>query len=1331
MKLLYLLFLVLLFKIDLNYAQIASVPFDRVLNNNGDDEDLGKGGLSGNLWEENGSLIVNYYIYLGAGGYYVEPLYYSLDQAKINFYTGGTIIFSRFEIKYDNGSWKVIIDNKAKTETGLLTPPFTTIGQHTIYIKFWDEIGDKREVEINTIVVPAITNRFHDNYGNTIDLWAGGLDPLNRPLLFVEGFDPANKNYQELYFSLSKNLIPDLLNLDADVFILNFAEGGADMLENASVVTSAIQFLNHIKSGLQKQIVLGLSMGGVVSRYALTKAETDGLNLDVSHFISVDSPQHGALIDSDLMDAIYADDPENIELKSMAAKQLLRYNPFAKNDEHFEFYNLLSHMQNFGYPSYIENISVSFSPNTPNPNSGEWLTIKKDLITDQHFYIQSSDPWHDAGSYLPLSTTMQFGSKIGGLIDWEFVRYKDPTFIQYNSAHDIVNGASQFDVNISSSIHSYHDNFPEDVIQPIVDILHLSPTSLVEVTFSNITVDDRNAGGPLKLTKSDGSILNITSGEKESVLANENHKVETIELFRENFQESGLNFKHHHWNSNKNEYLAYHWFPGFENNNTQKSYFFETANILMKNSMNTLDGVEIRDPWFKNAAGVQPDDFVAMSEISASGSHSVFTGQGYSDPSKPFYSVKAAQTQTVPFHGENIDWYFQGWSGTDVGFENANAAETGIVFNDDYATATANYKGHLVHAQANAYSKNQRRLLTDGNTWVLVYPDGGDIWCTYSFDGGVTWTKEVRLNYTRGNAINPSISNLFAFSGNNNDRKRFAVIWEEKNGTGNEEIHIQTFQMAMGEFEQPCYGWSVYCDEDRDVSHRVISYASDYVDVKTNAQPVLELVQEGNNMRMYLAFEDNNYVINVASYLFEGNGYNSLEDIAYAPSLDIMWEHYIFYTGPSVNSSQPVLLSYPAVYGQPASVFLYYIEYQGSNSSRIGQYPICFDFSVEPNKSLLALPYNSTNVYALQGAVSRNNAMIELVAEFNRSSGGWQTGVYKKYPGSTASLATTYTNMKQPVVMVENQSGYSTLNSQIIMRSTTNSNNYYQTNSYTTPALYTSYAAGVLAQAQVAAGNRDVIHVKNDYSPARLRRFPENQLAQSIEGFTAEKTFTTEMINQLLTPDTDTLFSVLSFPGPEIELIDSLQDFTSLAVVTINDISENQLLCKQLDSLLLNLEIIQLRDGVSVQTVGFNTNELSLSRFTDLHVGDLLVIKTEPVYQKLQHYKNVIIDESEEVDQDARHLIDELTIEDPFTFGAYPNPFNPSTSVRFHLKKADHVKLEIYNIRGQLVSTLIDRELSAGNHSAIFDGSALSSGIYIYRLQAGNFVDQKKMLLVR
>ncbi|MCB9070862.1 MAG: T9SS type A sorting domain-containing protein [Calditrichae bacterium] len=79
----------------------------------------------------------------------------------------------------------------------------------------------------------------------------------------------------------------------------------------------------------------------------------------------------------------------------------------------------------------------------------------------------------------------------------------------------------------------------------------------------------------------------------------------------------------------------------------------------------------------------------------------------------------------------------------------------------------------------------------------------------------------------------------------------------------------------------------------------------------------------------------------------------------------------------------------------------------------------------------------------------------------------------------------------------------------------------------------------------------------------------------------------------------------------------------------------------------------------------------------------------------------------------------------------YPNPFNPSTNIRFELPNAANVRLNVYNIRGQLVAELLNEQRPAGKHSVVFDAADLPSGIYFYKIQSENFTRTHKMVLIR
>jgi len=116
------------------------------------------------------------------------------------------------------------------------------------------------------------------------------------------------------------------------------------------------------------------------------------------------------------------------------------------------------------------------------------------------------------------------------------------------------------------------------------------------------------------------------------------------------------------------------------------------------------------------------------------------------------------------------------------------------------------------------------------------------------------------------------------------------------------------------------------------------------------------------------------------------------------------------------------------------------------------------------------------------------------------------------------------------------------------------------------------------------------------------------------------------------------------------------------------------------------------------------------------------------LYRLKQIDNNGLFKYSEEIEVDINNIPAEFVLEQN-----YPNPFNPVTSIKFSLP-ANHfgnVTLKVYDILGNEVSTLVNENKLAGNYEVKFDASSISSGVYYYQLNAGNFVETKKMILLK
>ena len=153
-------------------------------------------------------------------------------------------------------------------------------------------------------------------------------------------------------------------------------------------------------------------------------------------------------------------------------------------------------------------------------------------------------------------------------------------------------------------------------------------------------------------------------------------------------------------------------------------------------------------------------------------------------------------------------------------------------------------------------------------------------------------------------------------------------------------------------------------------------------------------------------------------------------------------------------------------------------------------------------------------------------------------------------------------------------------------------------------------------------------------------------------------------------------------------------------------------------------EVERSRDNITFTKIGFvrgsgTTTEAKEYRFVDEGVSGLLYYRLKQVdFDGAFAYSPVV----------------EVRVAPPTEFALeqnYPNPFNPTTTIRYQLPVTSDVKLEVYDVLGKKVATLVSGRQEAGIYTYTLNASTLSSGVYFYRLQAGRFVETKKMMLVK
>lgn len=133
-------------------------------------------------------------------------------------------------------------------------------------------------------------------------------------------------------------------------------------------------------------------------------------------------------------------------------------------------------------------------------------------------------------------------------------------------------------------------------------------------------------------------------------------------------------------------------------------------------------------------------------------------------------------------------------------------------------------------------------------------------------------------------------------------------------------------------------------------------------------------------------------------------------------------------------------------------------------------------------------------------------------------------------------------------------------------------------------------------------------------------------------------------------------------------------------------------------------------------------------------VPDWNDLQNQPVKILIDLGNNGTIDDSIFVKNQATNVGDEGSLLSPDNYNLaqnYPNPFNPVTTIKYSIPETGNVSLKVYDILGNQVASLVNEEKTQGVYSVTFDASNLSSGVYLYKLQAGSYVETKKMLYLK
>lgn len=412
---------------------------------------------------------------------------------------------------------EVYVDDDLDTTIGatsgstvLWSDPPSNLGEYEITVAYVSG-ADFESRDFSLFVVPAATRAFTSTeqtpdgaLTHTLMVWSGhdGGGTLDRPLLVVEGIDAENVDPPAAYYALGISEDAPLFTRGqaegADIAILDFGDGGRRIQDNAAVTRRVLLDLPSINTHPHDRVdVAGVSMGGVVARYALAKMEDDGESHRTSVFASIDATQQGAIFDVNFQDFIEGLDEAAwpAALARPAGLQLLKDNRFDPKratkapTEHGALYAEIAALNDgAGYPGRTLNVGVSFGASSPNPvTTGDWIRVDYVPRTGRDFDLANDQRLAGAGSLLPVDQTDFkgfFNPVPFAFIVYESERYLDPTFIPYDSALDLDGNTSPFDGPLldAGASPSYHDVIPNAVVDPLLQRLGYELPSLSVVS---------------------------------------------------------------------------------------------------------------------------------------------------------------------------------------------------------------------------------------------------------------------------------------------------------------------------------------------------------------------------------------------------------------------------------------------------------------------------------------------------------------------------------------------------------------------------------------------------------------------------------------------------------------------------------------------------------------------------------------------------------------------------------------------------------------------------------------------------------------------------------
>ena len=713
----------------------------------------------------------------------------------------------------------------------------------------------------------------------------------------------------------------------------------------------------------------------------------------------------------------------------------------------------------------------------------------------------------------------------------------------------------------------------------------------------------------------------------------------------------------------------------------------------------------------------------------------------------PTYSIKTTSPQTISINGTDRTFYFQNWeasnNGADATFQNANALETPVVFNNEGATVKAIMKGSQLSNDLSGYDNNNQKKIvkTDDGILHMVYESMGKVWYEYSSNSGQTWTLG---NYGKAlnngsPAKNPTIDYM--------SDKIVIIAYQSTNS-----VSVEVFDKNYPNYYDPSYGPYTFIDR--------ISYSE-------NVTPVIGISYgQGSvnpiNSKILLI-----YKLNTASLAYQTADLDinsaTISNITVAAELP---NNSTSSAAPSLAAYKPNTTSkyYHLAYQDGAAVKYKRIVLNGSTLSVDRETTISTGSGFTDNfsPSITVLSDNSPVVswvgfreIVSGGGLSKTSDVTteeRIVMRRGYSSGSWSSTFYKYDNGvnnpSIVSSGSSYaigwsleSNNQNRFARSDYllQAGSSSVygkDVQLINNSTISSIRYSTLQTASTPYAFTNQQIpdtqpAKLSSLAIANGREGIVTKGKAGFYYLIGDVVLDQTTINFSELTDETTISNETeLNSYLTTEeftinnnSDLTFSVRFGTVDSITTANTLNDNEYVRFrVELVDAATNELLGTFSSVEYTKTNLYQYNNiGYSVNTEGIGNKKVKIR----LRVED----NVEAEYTIAQ----IIADETilGKTNYTEISYLGELSVETYELAQNYPNPFNPETVIYYQIPESGEVSLKVYDMLGRELRTLVNQTQNQGRYEVKFNARDLASGVYIYRLQVNDFVTSKKMMLLK